>query len=74
MTDITSQFNFAQTPRSGYERMYASIMRGLGAYADRRSRRDRIEALQARSDDEWARMGIRRDQIAYHVFRDMFYV
>lgn len=38
------------------------------------SRRDRIEALEALSDSELARRGIRRDEIAYHVFRDLFYV
>lgn len=74
MTDITSQFNFSARPRSGYERMFASILRGMTAYADARSRRDRIEALEAKSDAELARLGIRRDEIAYHVFRDLFYV
>jgi uncharacterized protein YjiS (DUF1127 family) len=38
-----------------------------------RSRRDQIEALEAKSDTELARMGIKRDGIACHVFRDTFY-
>ncbi|MDQ2092006.1 hypothetical protein [Marimonas arenosa] len=74
MTDITSQFSFSDRPRSGYERMFASLLRGMNAYADARSRRDRIAALEAKSDAELARLGLKRDQIAYHVFRDMFYV
>lgn len=74
MTDITTQFAFSSSPRSGIERLYASILRGIDSYAEARSRRDRIEALQAKSDEELARLGIRRDQIAYHVFRDLFYV
>ena len=74
MTDITAQFAFSKGWRSGYERLYGSILRGFSAYVDARSRRDRIEALQAKSDADLARIGIRRDQIAYHVFRDLFYV
>lgn len=74
MADITSQFSFADSARSGYERLFASIVRGMTNYADTRSRRDKIEALEAKSDEELARMGIRRDEIAYHVFRDLYYV
>ncbi len=37
------------------------------------SRREAIVALQAKSDAELARMGIKRDEIAQHVFRDLFY-
>jgi hypothetical protein len=37
------------------------------------SRIDRIEALNAKSDEELAAMGLRRDQIAQFVFQDLFY-
>ncbi len=74
MADITSQFSFADQARSGYERLFASIVRGMTAYADARSRRDRIEALEAKSDAELAKLGIKREDIAYHVFRDLYYV
>lgn len=37
------------------------------------SRRDQIDALQAKSDAELARIGVKRDQIAYHVYHDLFY-
>ena len=37
------------------------------------SRREQIEALQGKSDHELARIGVRRDQIAYHVYNDLFY-
>ena len=37
------------------------------------SRRADIEALQEKSDAELAAMGIKRDQIAYHVYHDLFY-
>jgi uncharacterized protein YjiS (DUF1127 family) len=37
------------------------------------SRRAQIEALQGKSDEELSAMGIKRDQIAYHVYNDLFY-
>jgi len=74
MADITSQFDFTEAPRSGYKRLMASIVRGMTSYAEKRSRRDVIDALEAKSDAELAKMGIRRDEIAYHVFRDLYYV
>ena len=52
----------------------AAMSRGLATYAHARSRRDQIEALEAKSDAELAQMGLKRDLIAYHVFRDLFYV
>ena len=74
MADITSQFAFSDAPRSGYQRLVASIVRGMTSYAETRSRRDQIAALEAKSDADLAKMGIRRDEIAYHVFRDLYYV
>lgn len=47
---------------------------GMNAYLDAHSRRDRIEALEAKSDEELAAMGLRRDQITRHVFRDMVWI
>ena len=41
--------------------------------AEASSRVHQVEALQAKSDEELARMGIKRDMIAHHVFRDLFY-
>jgi hypothetical protein len=74
MADFTSQFTFADHARSGYRRALNSISRGLTAYVEARSRSALIEALESRSDAELANMGLRRDQIAYYVFRDMMYV
>lgn len=37
------------------------------------ARMARIEELQSKSDDELLKMGLRRDQIAPFVFRDLFY-
>tara|TARA_R110002049_G_scaffold58917_2_gene159777 strand:+ start:1362 stop:1658 length:297 start_codon:yes stop_codon:yes gene_type:complete len=42
--------------------------------AETQSRSDRIAALEAKTDAELAAIGIERDQILHHVFRDRFYV
>ncbi|RKT30787.1 hypothetical protein BXY70_2780 [Roseovarius halotolerans] len=47
---------------------------GFEAHAHHASRRDKIEALEAKSDEELASMGLRRDDIVHHVYRDLFYV
>ncbi|OCX67139.1 hypothetical protein BFP70_02975 [Thioclava sp. SK-1] len=54
-------------------RMGRAIFNGLVTYMERKSRRDEIERLQRKSDEELAAMGLKRDQIAYHVFRDMMH-
>lgn len=34
----------------------------------------RIRALEAKSDDELARMGLKRNEIVSHVYRDLMHV
>ena len=41
---------------------------------DARSRQDKIAALEAKTDEELAQMGISRDRIVQHVFRDLISV
>ena len=50
------------------------VTRGLTAYADRQSRMEQFRALSAKSDEELALMGIKREQIARHVYRDIFFL
>lgn len=37
-------------------------------------RLDQIRALQEKSDADLAKMGLKRDQIVHHVFRDTYYL
>jgi hypothetical protein len=60
--------------REKVDAFFASIGQGMNAYMERRSRMDQITRLEAKSDDELAKMGIQRDRIVQHVFRDLFYV
>jgi len=72
MSNITT--NVATSPlRDAWGRLVAALERGCDRMARTQSRRAQIEALQAKSDAELERLGIPRDQIAYHVFKDLFY-
>lgn len=62
---------FDTTRDSAFDRFFAGIGQGFNAYIERRSRRDQVERLQAKSDAELAEMGLRRDDIPRYVFRDM---
>ncbi|ABL68714.1 MULTISPECIES: hypothetical protein [Paracoccus] len=46
------------------------LSRGAAAYITKHSRRAEIEALEAKSDAELARMGLTRDRIVHYVFAD----
>lgn len=67
-TDITSS-----PRRTLWGRFIDALERGVERSSRVQVRRARIEALEAKSDEELARLGIRRDEIAYHVFKDLFY-
>jgi len=51
----------------------SAVARGYAAYVHSRSRIDQINAMNRKSDEELARLGITRDQIPAYVFRDLFY-
>lgn len=70
----TTTTNTITTPlRDAWQRLTATLERSFEAHMHVQSRRDEIVALEGKTDAELARMGIRRDQIAVHVFRDLFY-
>ncbi len=59
--------------RAVWKGFLASLQRACERYVEVQSRRDRIEMLEAKSDQELAGLGIRREDIVYHVFKDRFY-
>ncbi|MFU8835651.1 hypothetical protein [Roseovarius autotrophicus] len=66
--------NITSAPlRAFWKGFVAALERSCERHAQVQSRRARIEALEAKSDEELARIGLRRDDIAYHVFKDLFY-
>lgn len=71
MAYLTTSSN---VPLSAPGRWLGTALRALGAAIERlaeaRSRRDQIERLSALSDAQLKALGLRRDQIVAHVFRD----
>ncbi|XDA99387.1 DUF1127 domain-containing protein [Sulfitobacter sp. LCG007] len=55
-------------------RIFASIGRGIMVVAESNSRLREVQALQAKSDDDLARLGIKRDEIVHRVFSDLYYL
>ncbi len=51
---------------------FFGLANGFNAYLERRARTDEMRNLNQLSDAELARMGLTRDQIPFHVFRDRF--
>ncbi|MBV2358195.1 hypothetical protein KUH32_00270 [Thalassococcus sp. CAU 1522] len=50
---------------------FAAAGQGFNSYALRRARLSEVVALEAQSDGELARMGLRREDIIPHVFGDL---
>lgn len=72
MANISTNITEAERPGL-WSRCVAAVVRGMERQANLSGRRNMIEALEAKSDAELARMGLRREDIAYHVFKDLFY-
>ena len=51
----------------------AALITKFEAHAYKASRREQVDALEAKSDAELARLGLQRDQIIHHVYRDLYY-
>ena len=52
----------------------AATGRFIVAISENQSRARRVEALSKKSDAELARMGLKREDIVRHVFRDVMYI
>jgi len=67
--------DFASAPAAPRPR---GILARIGGFftdlAAARSRSEEVARLNAKSDAELARMGLRREDIVRHVFRDILYI
>ncbi|MBE9638421.1 hypothetical protein [Salipiger mangrovisoli] len=57
--------------RARIDAYFAGVGQGLNAYALRRERMYEILVLESQSDERLAEMGLTREQILPHVFRDL---
>ncbi|QFQ86380.1 hypothetical protein F8A10_02390 [Paracoccus kondratievae] len=69
MTTTTTNLSSPRLPAK-LDAFLKWLSRGTEAYIEKHSRRAEIEALEAKSDAELARMGLTRDRIVHHVFSD----
>lgn len=73
LNPITAGFQ-PLTERGGFlARLVRAVATGLEMRIGAVSRRAFIAQLEAKSDAELSALGLRRDQIARHVHRDLFY-
>jgi hypothetical protein len=68
--DVTIAFSPPLTAR--LDRYFVELGQGVNTHHLIRERHDILLWLNARSDAELARMGLSRDGIPAHVFRDLF--
>ncbi|MBD3663748.1 hypothetical protein [Sulfitobacter aestuariivivens] len=52
---------------------FASIGTAMVVNSTAYHRLEQVERLQARSDAELSKLGLRREEIVHHVFRDLFW-
>lgn len=66
--------HFAQRAGAGLRRFFAGIGNGLinGSTAHRRY--EQVQYLQGKTDAQLADMGLTRDAIVHHVFKDLYYI
>ena len=74
-SDATASFSGRKTALlTTLRSFFSAIGEGIVAYMESHSRMDQIRRLDARSDRELAALGIRREDIVRHVFRDIIHL
>ena len=66
--------NHAALPANPLRALGEAILGTLVRIAENNSRLREAERLNALTDDQLAARGLKREEIARHVFRDMYYV
>ena len=74
MATVTTDIRIPERKPGLGARILSAFARAVEAQGRTVARRAEIEALEAKSDAELAAMGLRRQDIMRHVFRDLFYV
>ncbi len=73
MAYATTDARISEGKQGFISRFLGKLASDYESYAYKKSRRAQIEALEAKSDDELAKLGVKREDIAFFVFSDMFY-
>ena len=67
---VTKHHGLTSGLRVQIGRFFAAIGRGLDTYFECMAQSKEIERLYSKSDTELARMGLKREEIPRHVFRN----
>lgn len=71
LTDINSSYT-DDAQRSAISDFVTGLANGFAAHSQRRARTDQMRAISRLSDDDLAQIGLPREHIPFHVFRDLF--
>ena len=76
MAHVATRFDagFGHKIAEAVQAFVASVVTAMSVNRDHENRFRRIEKLQALSDAELTKLGLKRDEIVKHVFRDIYYV
>lgn len=74
MSISSAPFMNASTVMTQLAVFFKSVGAAILRSTEASSRIARVEALRAKSDVELARLGIKREDIVHHVFKDLYYV
>ena len=74
MADITSSATVSPGIRNRISTFFDGVIEGLARIAENNSRVRQLNALAALSDEDLAARGLRREDIARHVFSDSLYL
>jgi hypothetical protein len=71
MAYVTNNAPFGSSIIAGFGKAMNALGRAFVFAMESRDRTDVVRHLQSKSDAELARMGIERDRIVHHVYRDL---
>lgn len=74
MSTFATNSTGAGALRNWFNAVGQSLMNSMVAYGEKQCRREEFEALEKLSDAQLAKMGLTRDTIAMHVFRDKLFM
>lgn len=58
----------------GIKHFFRSVARAIELNSTAHRKLTEVQHLQSKTDAELTELGIERDQIVHHVFRDLFYI
>ncbi|WP_109466813.1 DUF1127 domain-containing protein [Albibacillus kandeliae] len=57
-----------------FESVFNAVAHAFSCYVQKASRADQVARLNDKSDEELAKMGLRREDIPRYVFRDLLHI